>query len=123
MSSPHAPLPASLRAQRVLLWAVAVLMWLNAVTTVAAAGGFFGIGAGLPLVLAGAFCAVLARALRGGRRWVRIAVVLVHTAMLLGELGRLQSGDPLALIGLLFPVVGLVLLCLKGTRAHFRPAP
>lgn len=119
MSAPSR-LPPSLRAQRVLLWIIAVLMWLNAVATAAdTERGFYGIGAAAPFFLAGVLCAVLARRLPDARRWVRVTVIVLHVVVLLGEIGRLQSGDMRALIGLLFPIVGLVLILQRGTRRYF----
>ncbi|GAA3723600.1 peptidoglycan/LPS O-acetylase OafA/YrhL [Spinactinospora alkalitolerans] len=111
--------PRSVRAQRVLLWVVAVITWMNAwVTLLDSAGGgvFQAVGYALPETALGAVCAVLAVRLRTRMRWVRVGVIAVHVVVLIGELARLGGGDPLALIGLLFPIAGLVLIFQRGSR-------
>ncbi|PSK96274.1 hypothetical protein CLV63_112157 [Murinocardiopsis flavida] len=116
--NPHRPLPRSLLAQRVLLWAVAVVLLLNVVAALGE-GDAFALGYSLPYALLAAICVVAALRLPRAERWVRAAIVAVHVLMLLGEIGRFAQGDPLAVIGLVFPVVGLVLILRASARRFF----
>lgn len=120
MNTTSAALPLSVRAQRVLLWVMAVLIFGNAAMDFAEAGGGpFGLGYALRYVLIGAVITVLALRTGTGRRWVRICVIVLHAVILVLQLSRVLDGDVFGLVGLAFPVTGLVLAFRRTARDFF----
>ncbi|GAB3700397.1 hypothetical protein [Nocardiopsis oceani] len=112
-------LPLSIRAQRVLLWIMATMMCGNAIwSMVLAGGGAFGIGYAMPYFLLGALITVLAIQIKSGAKWVQVVMIVLYSVMILLQVGRMFNGDPWGLIGLFFPIYGLV-LALRATAREF----
>ncbi|MFE3457703.1 hypothetical protein ACFXKD_09155 [Nocardiopsis aegyptia] len=113
--------PLSVRAQRVLLWIMAVLFFGNALWSMSIAGwGLFGIGYAMPYMLACAFTALLALKAGSARTWVWVCVIVLHAVILLFQLGRTLSADLYGLFGSLFSILGLALVLSSSSRRFFR---
>ncbi|QBI53991.1 hypothetical protein [Streptomonospora litoralis] len=121
MTREKASRPAAIRAQRVLLWIMAVIIWMNAwVTFINAGGDFYSLGYALPNAFLGVLLALLAIAIRTRRRWVQITIAAVHVIVLLLEFTRVGGGDPLGLVGMCIAVTGITLIFWPSARRFFR---
>ena len=112
--------PLSVRAQRVLLWVLAVMMVGNGlVSIVEAGGGAFGVGYALPYFLLTACFVLFAVRAGRGEKWVWVCMVVLYGVLTFLQIGRFLGGDPAGFIGFLFLVVCLVLTLRSTSRAHF----
>jgi hypothetical protein len=113
-------LPLSVRTQRVLLWFLVVMMVGNGLISIMeAGGGAFGIGYALPYFALGAFMAVLALKISSGAKWIRISLIVLYSVMISLQISRMLNGDLGGLIGLFFPIFGLVLALRRTAREFF----
>lgn len=118
-SAPRIQPPLSVRAQQVVLWIAAALLWIVALRNFLVGGaGAYGFGYALLPALAGAFTAVLAVHMARGRNWVRACVLTLHILFLLIYLSQL----PLGIFGLACSITGLVLILRRSTREFFHAA-
>lgn len=124
-SAPHnARPPASVRAQRVLLWIHAVMFAGNAIWAIGeAGGGMFGVGYAMPYFLLTALSTALAVKVATRARWVRTSTIMLHSFLIVIQLGRTLGGDVFGLIGLLIAITGLVLALRPAARGYFSVAP
>ncbi|WP_036554822.1 hypothetical protein [Nocardiopsis sp. CNT312] len=112
--------PLAVRAQRVLLWFLAVMMLGNALWSVAeVGGGAFGVGYALPYFFLTACFALFAARIGHGEKWVWVSLLVLYGLLILLQVGRVLGGDPSGLIGLLFLLLGLVLSLRSTSRKHF----
>lgn len=113
-------LPLAVRAQRVLLWFLFVMMVGNGlVVFVEAGGGAFGIGVAFPYFALAAFLAVLAAKIKSGAKWIRISLIVLYGVMIFLQISRMLGGDLGGFIGLPFPIFGLVLALRRTSREFF----
>lgn len=113
-------LPLAVRAQRVLLWFLFVMMIGNGLVLVLeTGGGAFGIGYASPYFALGAFMAVLAVKIKSGAKWIKISLIVLYSVMIFLQISRMLNGDLGGLIGLPFPIFGLVLTLRRTSRYFF----
>ena len=116
--------PLSVRAQRVLLWILAVMMVGNGlVLFMEAGGGAFGIGYALPYALLTACFVLFAVRIGRGEKWVWVGMVVLYGLLTVLQVGRFLGGDPAGFLGFLFLVVCLALALRSSARAHFSRQP
>lgn len=109
---------------RVLLYVVAGLTFvmLIGVIPLSDSGEEVGQRAGLPFLL-GLAGGVLALFIKPRRQGVRIGIIVVQALWLFVAVGRLVQGDPTGLVTMVLPIVVLVLVNAKPSRAFFRRPP
>lgn len=113
-------LPLAVRAQRVLLWFLFVMMIGNGLILIMeAGGGAFGIGYAFPYFALGAFLAVLAAKITSRAKWIRISLIVLYSVMIFLQVSRMLGGDLGGFIGLPFPIFGLVLALRRTSREFF----
>ena len=113
-------IPLSVRAQRVLLWIMATMMYGNAIwSMVEVGGGVFGVGYAMPYILLGALMTVLALQIKSGAKWIQVVLIVLYSVMIFLQIGRFLGGDPWGFIGLFFPIFGLVLALRRTARDFF----
>ncbi|GAA1081186.1 hypothetical protein [Nocardiopsis metallicus] len=113
-------LPLAVRVQRVLLWFLFVMMIGNGLMLILeTGGGAFGIGYASPYFALGSFMAVLAAKIKSGAKWIRISLIVLYSVMIFLQINRFFNGDLGGLIGLLFPIFGLVLVLRRTSREFF----
>jgi hypothetical protein len=112
-------MPASVKAARVLLYALAglALVLLSAVSIAGFSAGEIGALAGAPVLL-GLAGAVLAAGLGPGRMQVRIGIVVVEAVWTLLAIGGVGQGDPTGLVTAVLTVAVLVLVNTRAARAY-----
>lgn len=116
-------LPLAVRAQRVLLWFLFVMMIGNGlVLIVETGGGAFGVGYASPYFALGAFIAVLAAKIKSRAKWILVGVIVLYSVMVFLQVNRMFNGDLGGFIGLFFPIFGLVLALRRTTREFFAGA-
>lgn len=124
---PHPPVggfdapPRSVQVQRVLLWILAVLTFINAVGHFVMRGAdAFAAGYALNYVLVGVVLVVLACNIKRGARWVRITQIVLYIFLMIVQFGTFTGGNPFALIGFGVCLFGLVLVLRASSREYFR---
>ncbi|MEU3305867.1 hypothetical protein [Nocardiopsis sp. NPDC006832] len=116
--------PASVRAQRVLLWIYAVMFAGNAIWAIGeAGGGMFGVGFSMPYLALAAVSALLTVKVATRGRWVRTSIIVLHSFLIVIQLGRTLGGDVYGLIGLIIAITGLVLALRPTARGYFSVVP
>lgn len=112
--------PLAVRAQRVLLWFLAVMMVGNSfLSFLEAGGGTFGVGYALPYVFLTAFFVLFALRVGNGDKWVWVSMLVLYIVLILLQVVRVLAGDLPGLIGMLFLIFGLVLALNSASRTHF----
>lgn len=116
--------PASVRAQRVLLWIYAVMFAANAIWAIGeAGGGMFGVGFAMPYLPLTAVSTLLAVKVATRARRVRTSTIVLHSFLIVVQLGRTIGGDVFGLIGLIIAITGLVLALRPTARRYFSVVP
>lgn len=112
--------PLAVRAQRVLLWFLAVMMVGNSVLSfLETGGGTFGFGYALPYIFLTAFFVLFALRASYGDKWVWVSMLVLYLVLILLQVIRVLAGDFAGLIGMLFLIFGLVLALNSASRAYF----
>ncbi|MQY03837.1 hypothetical protein [Actinomadura macrotermitis] len=116
-------MPRSVRTARVLLFVAAGLTAMAALDAGLELGGGYGAGIAIAALLPAAASAAggLAAARRPSRPlW--FAILALEVFYLFWQFGRIGAGDAMGLIGLIFPIVILVMVCRSSARRYFRTA-
>lgn len=113
-------LPLAVRAQRALLWFLAVMMVGNGLLSIVeVGGGAFGVGYALPYFFLTACFVLFAVRVKHGEKWVWVSMLVLYILLILLQVIRFLAGDLAGFIGMLFLILGLVLSLRSTSRSYF----